>query len=83
VEDSVAAMGNLGVVDLDHVAGLTFRQIVDGAPASSQATMRKVIADEIGRGRIIQTSSGFALNPERFETDQLEALRELRNKIFG
>jgi hypothetical protein len=76
-------MGNLCVVDVEHVAGLTLRQIVDGAPACSQATMQKVIADEIGRGRIIQTSSGFALNPERFETDQLEALRELRNKIFG
>jgi hypothetical protein len=83
MEDSVAAMGNLGVVDPDHAAGLTLRQIVDGAPASSQATMRKVIADEIGRGRIIQTSSGFELNPERFETDQLEALRELRNVVFG
>ena len=45
--------------------------------------MRKVIADELGRGRIIQTTSGFALNPERFEADQLEALRELRNVAFG
>ena len=70
-------------MDVEYAAGLTLRQIVDGAPASSQATMRKVIADELGRGRIIQTARGFALNPERFEADQLEALRELRNVAFG
>jgi hypothetical protein len=73
----------LGAVDVEYAAGLTLRQIVDGAPASTQATMRKVIADELGRGRIIQTAGGFALNPERFEADQLEALRELRNVAFG
>ena len=70
-------------MEIEQTAGLTLCQIVDGAPASSQVTVRKVMADELGRGRIIQTTRGFALNPERFEADQLEALRELRNVAFG
>ena len=70
-------------MEIEQAAGLTLGQIFDGAPASSQATVRKVIADELGRGRIVQTTSGFALYPERFEADQLEALRELRNVAFG
>ena len=70
-------------MEIEQAAGLTLRELVDSAPTSSQATVRKVIADELGRGRIIQTTSGFALNPERFEAAQLEALRELRDVAFG
>jgi hypothetical protein len=62
--------------------GLTFEQIRERATSVSRVgvnQMRWILRSEVAAGRVIERDGRYALDPEVWERDQLDALRRLND----